>query len=62
MASDLLKPDQAAQALTVSEVTLRRWRQRKTGPAFIKLSRGIIRYTMAEIQQYLKENTHGGQQ
>jgi predicted site-specific integrase-resolvase len=53
MRADLLKPEEAAQALTVSEVTLRRWRQRKSGPAFIRLSRGIIRYHVDDIKQYL---------
>jgi predicted site-specific integrase-resolvase len=53
--SDLLKSEEAARILTVSEVTLRRWRQRKNGPVFVRLSKGTIRYKQSDIEAYLNE-------
>lgn len=58
----LLTSEQAAEKLTIKGVTLRLWRKRGKGPAYIVMSRGIIRYRISDIESYLKANTHGGTQ
>jgi len=58
--SDLLKADEVAVKLKVSEPTLRLWRSKGKGPKFIKMSKGIIRYSPSDIEDYLKSKTFGG--
>jgi hypothetical protein len=55
---ELLMPAEAAKVLRVSEGTLRDWRYRKIGPAWIKVGskprydrRDLERYTQAQRQE-----------
>lgn len=59
--SDLLTETEAGGWLKVSPATLRAWRCRGIGPAYIKMGRGIkapVRYTVQDIQQFIAEFRH----
>ena len=48
----LYNPSQAAELIQVSKETLRRWRQRSVGPAYIKLGAGTsapVRYRKSDL-------------
>lgn len=47
---------QAAKELGVSERTMRRWRARNEGPAFLEFG-SIVRYEPAALQEFKKQNT-----
>ena len=47
-----LKTEEVARDLKVSPATLRQWRSRGVGPAFLRLGRAI-RYDSVDIAQYL---------
>lgn len=46
-----LKTDEVAKVLEMSPETLRRWRSRGTGPAFLRLGRAI-RYDPRDVQAF----------
>lgn len=57
-----LSTSAAARALGVSEKTLRRWRARDVGPAFLDFS-GIVRYPPDELEKFKQfhlRRTHVG--
>jgi hypothetical protein len=45
----------AAQLLGVSVAALRRWRQEKRGPAFVRLER-CVGYRMADLEAFISAN------
>ncbi|GAC1383200.1 MAG: hypothetical protein NVSMB48_15830 [Marmoricola sp.] len=47
-----LRPDELALRWSVAPKTLAKWRCEGTGPHFIKLSNGIVRYPMADIETF----------
>lgn len=47
-----LRPDELADRWSVAPKTLAKWRCEGTGPRFIKLSNGIVRYPVAEIEAF----------
>lgn len=49
-----LKNDEAAAALGVKPATLKTWRWRGVGPAFVRVN-GAIRYDPVDIAVYLGE-------
>lgn len=51
----LLKQNQAASLLGVSERTLECWRSRGGGPPFVKISRRAVRYRRQDIDQWVGE-------
>lgn len=51
--SNLMRPKQTAELLNVTERTLRQWRQRGWGPAFLRLPGGI-RYERPAVVQWLE--------
>ena len=51
-ASVLLNEQQVAEMLCVSLPTLRRWRHRRVGPPFIKLS-ALCRYSLEQLEAWL---------
>jgi predicted site-specific integrase-resolvase len=53
---DLMRAEEAAQALGVSRATLSNWRRRGIGPAFIAFPRGA-RYRRADLMAWLDEQT-----
>jgi hypothetical protein len=52
----LLTEKQAAQVLSASPGTLRNWRTRNKGPAWILLG-GAIRYSPQDLRGYLETRT-----
>ena len=56
--TELLTATQAARLLQVHTNTLSRWRQRDTGPAFIKFEgpRGV-RYRRRDLELWLQQQT-----
>lgn len=59
--SHLLDETEVARLLAVSPRTLQAWRQHGSGPPYIRLSR-LIRYRMEDIQRFLAERTHDGEE
>ena len=53
----LLTTRQAAPILSESIDTLKKWRQRGLGPAYIKYESGVIRYRLSDLWQYLDDHT-----
>jgi predicted DNA-binding transcriptional regulator AlpA len=45
--------EQAAQALSLSRRTLEGWRVKGGGPAFVKLTRGVVRYRLEDLRDWL---------
>lgn len=50
-----LTTEQAAQALGLSPRTLEGWRVRGGGPRFAKLTRGVVRYRIEDLCDWLAE-------
>ncbi len=47
---------QAAVILGVSKDTLKKWRSRRRGPRYYKYHDGAIRYSLADLDQYLTDH------
>lgn len=52
VARKYLRPDELADRWSVAPKTLAKWRCEGTGPKFIKLSGGLVRYPMTEIEEF----------
>ena len=52
--SPLLNAKQAAEWFGVHVDTLRNWRRRRRGPRYAKLSRGVLRYRLADLEAFLE--------
>jgi predicted site-specific integrase-resolvase len=50
----LLKPEEAAELLTISPDTLRRWRYERRGPGFTKVGTRSVRYRAIDLSNFLK--------
>jgi len=48
---------EAAEALNVDVTTLRDWRFRKVGPAYVKYLNKAVRYRVEEISNFLERST-----
>lgn len=55
MTSELLTIEELAQMLSVTQLTVDRWRRQGSGPAFIQVGRGI-RYRVADVEAWLSAN------
>jgi hypothetical protein len=53
----MLTTKQAALYLGRSIDVLKKWRQRRQGPSFLRYHDGSIRYLLIELQRYLDEHT-----
>lgn len=53
----LLRPDEVAEALSISEYTLANWRSRAQGPAHIKVGR-LVRYREDAVAEWLGEREY----
>lgn len=53
----LLTTKEAAVILKVSVDTLKKWRQRGRGPAFIKYESGTVRYRLSVVLQFVSDCT-----
>ena len=51
----LLTTSQVAAILNVKIGTVKKWRARGKGPAFLKLDSGAIRYRLEAVQKYLSD-------
>jgi hypothetical protein len=51
----LLTEAEAAKMLIAEPGTLRKWRARKRGPIYTKLS-GKVRYALADIEKFVRES------
>lgn len=51
--SDLVDEYSVAQFYLVSVATVRRWRERKTGPIFRRITDRLIRYRRSDLEAYL---------
>lgn len=50
---ELLTEKQVARLLRVSLASVRRWRQRKTGPTYIKVG-ACVRYRREDVETWLR--------
>lgn len=53
----LLKEGDAAKYLRISARTLQAWRQRDTGPSYVRLGRSI-RYRLTSLATWIRSRTH----
>lgn len=56
--TELIDEAMLASRLGVSRATLQSWRYAGRGPRFIKLGR-LIRYSVTDVDEFLRANTHG---
>jgi excisionase family DNA binding protein len=49
----LVTPKEAAEFLGVPEGTLAQWRSQRRGPTFVKLEGRLVRYRLADLDQYI---------
>ena len=49
----LLTPDQAAAMLAVAPATLEKWRVKRRGPPYRKLSDRVVRYLRADLEAFI---------
>ncbi|MCK5384406.1 MAG: helix-turn-helix domain-containing protein [Alphaproteobacteria bacterium] len=49
----LLTPDQTAEHLCISEMTLRKWRWEGKGPRFVKMGRKVL-YRQIDLNDYVE--------
>lgn len=50
---ELLKPADVAAMLHVANVTLSRWRQRNTGPKYLRISYNRVLYRETDVNEWL---------
>lgn len=56
---DLLTPEQTATLLGVAAKTLKTWRKKNLGPAFLRLGHHTVRYRWSAVQDWLKAKECG---
>lgn len=54
-ASRLLTTVEIAEILGVTTKTLERWRSLGEGPAYVRLSRAVLRYRHEDLETFLRE-------
>ena len=54
MLSQVFDEKEAASVLGVAVQTLRNWRHKRKGPAYLKIGKAV-RYRMADLEAYLQE-------
>ena len=52
-----LTPREAAPILRVKGQTLKRWRAKGIGPAYVRLEGGRVRYRLSDLEAWLAANT-----
>jgi predicted DNA-binding transcriptional regulator AlpA len=57
---DMLSKVELAQALNVSTRTIDRWLADQTGPPYVRLPRGRLRWRWGDVQEWLRERREGG--
>lgn len=51
----LLTPAQTADHLQINTNTLRQWRWKRVGPAFVKIG-ALVRYRQIDLDTYIQDN------
>jgi DNA-binding transcriptional MerR regulator len=52
----LLTEGDVARRLAVSLSTIRSWRIKKIGPAFVRLTTGSVRYRPEDVERFIKDS------
>jgi hypothetical protein len=52
-----LKDTEAAVFLGVKPQTMRVWRHKNIGPKFVRVSRNVVRYMAADLEEYMAART-----
>jgi predicted DNA-binding transcriptional regulator AlpA len=58
----LMTDKEVAERLAVNTTTVRKWRMFGTGPRFIRIGKGSIRYDPGDLEKYLATRAAGGEQ
>ncbi|PNL17284.1 AlpA family transcriptional regulator [Micrococcus sp. FDAARGOS_333] len=58
--AQLVAPADLAQALGVTERTLSSWRERGTGPAYVRTGERIVRYLPEDVDAWLRAQRFTG--
>lgn len=53
----LLTPDEVAALLKVTPKTLEGWREKGTGPAFVRLGHRTVRYSTTALKDWLDKSS-----
>lgn len=53
----LLSEREASKFLDLTPAALRKWRQLRKGPAFVRLSTRCVKYRVEDLQKFLAERT-----
>jgi hypothetical protein len=56
----LLTEQEVSERIAVPKNTLSKWRMFSSGPAFIKLPNGRVRYPVADLERWLSHCERGG--
>lgn len=54
---ELLSEKEAARLLGLTPFALRKWRNQRRGPEFIRLSLRCVRYKLADIKAFIDERS-----
>jgi excisionase family DNA binding protein len=57
---DMLRKTELAEALNVSTRTIDRWVREGTGPPYVRLPRGRLRWRWGDVEAWLAEHREGG--
>lgn len=60
-AQQLLTEREVSQRIAVPKNTLSKWRMFASGPAFIKLPNGRVRYPVADLDAWIARCERGGE-
>ena len=55
-----LKESEAAEYLGVSSGTMRNWRSAGAGPKFLKPTSALVRYTIADLDEFMRQQWGDG--
>jgi predicted DNA-binding transcriptional regulator AlpA len=57
LANLLMTPHQTATFLKVTLTTLEDWRRKGTGPKWLRLNGRVVRYYMADVEEWLQASS-----
>jgi predicted DNA-binding transcriptional regulator AlpA len=58
LTAEMLTTQQVADILGVTRWTLAYWRAQRTGPPFMLITRGCVRYQRAALETWLRAHVH----
>lgn len=56
----LVSTAEAAQRLGVKEQTLRSWRSKGRGPAYVPFGKNTVKYDLRDLDQWVADHKRGG--